>query len=92
MFSYKLLDGFNKGERKAQNLVWKKYFPEVFSNIRILTGGSLEAEDMALEIMEKLILQGKTFERCLRSGWCRISGRRKSCILGETIQTRSGNV
>ena len=62
MFSYQLLARFNKGERKAQNEVWKKYFPQVFSNIRILTEGSAEAEDMALEIMEKLILREKPFE------------------------------
>lgn len=60
MQSYQILDGFNKGEGKAQGIVWKKYFKEVFSNARKLTNGSPDAEDIASDIMEKLLYETTT--------------------------------
>jgi RNA polymerase sigma factor (sigma-70 family) len=62
MFSYQIIEGLKKGKPKIQSLVWKKYFSQVFSSIRVLTQGSPEAEDMATEIMGKVFLVEKPFE------------------------------
>src|SRR5450432_1311724 len=62
MFSYQIIEGLKKGKPKVQSLVWKKYFAQVFSSIRVLTQGSPESEDMATEIMGKLFLVDVPFE------------------------------
>ena len=62
MRSYQILAGFNRREPKALSLVWKKYFPEVFSSVRLLTNSSPDAEDLASDIIEKLLQVQTPFE------------------------------